>query len=153
MMCGHAKELIAASWADDLDAAEEMKLKRHLDMCPDCASEMRDLSQMWERLADLPAPEPSQALSVRWQSTIESLAPRRRWSFAWWPAFAAAACIAAVIAFGIQHRQISELREQVAIGLLQQQSTSERLFSRATRRSRSPWSRARKTPPSPSAGV
>jgi len=127
MMCGHAKELIAASWADDLDAAAEMKLRRHLDICPGCASEMTELSQMWERLADLPAPEPSQALNVRWQSTLESLVPQRRWKFSWWPVFAAAACMAAVIAFSIQHRQISDLREEVALGLLQQQSTSERL--------------------------
>ena len=70
MMCGHAKELIAASWTGELDTAQEAKLKQHLTGCADCTAEMTQLSAMWERLADLPAPEPSHALAVRWESTL-----------------------------------------------------------------------------------
>ncbi len=73
MMCGHAKELIAASWTGELDAAQETMLKQHLAGCEDCAAEMTQLSAMWDRLADLPAPEPSHALAVRWESTLESM--------------------------------------------------------------------------------
>ena len=91
MMCGHAKELIAASWANELDTATESKLKQHLSGCPECAFEMAQLSSLWERLGDIPAPEPSQALNLRWESTLESLISARRgnsWRFslsALWP--------------------------------------------------------------------
>ena len=78
MMCGHAKELIAASWTGEIDAVAESKLKQHLSGCVECSAEMTQLTAMWERLADLPAPEPSHALNVRWESTLESLISARR---------------------------------------------------------------------------
>jgi hypothetical protein len=138
MMCGHAKELIAASWTGELDAAEEAKLKQHLGGCADCTQEMNQLSAMWERLADLPAPEPSHALAVRWESTLESLIGARRqksWKFSlaslWperpvWQVSIAVACLAVGLmagSYGFRGRaeergkdrgEISALREEVA---------------------------------------
>ena len=155
MMCGHAKELIAASWTGELDAAQESKLKQHLTGCSDCAQEMSQLSAMWDRLADLPAPEPSHALNVRWESTLESLIGARRqnsWRFTlgalWpqrpvWQVSIAVACLAVGLAVGSFSRrptveregneiaalrqEVSSTKEMVALSLLQQQSATERL--------------------------
>ncbi len=78
MMCGWAKERIAASWmykpgTGELEAGDQVKLRHHLSECGECAMEMAQLSAMWERLADMPAPEPSLALQARWDATLESL--------------------------------------------------------------------------------
>jgi HEAT repeats len=154
MMCGHAKELIAASWTGEIDAAAESKLKQHLSGCAECSAEMTQLTAMWERLADLPAPEPSHALNVRWESTLESLISARRqnqWRFSlsalWpqrpvWQVSVAVACLAIGLAVGSlmrlpgggDHSEIATLREEVAntkqmvaLSLLQQQSATERL--------------------------
>ena len=153
MMCGHAKELIAASWTGELDANAESKLRQHLSGCAECSAEMTQLGAMWERMADLPVPEPSHALNVRWQSTLESLAGSRRqnsWRFSlqalWpqrpvWQVTIAVACLAIGLVVGNtakrrgpDHTEIVKLREEiastkemVALSLLQQQSATERL--------------------------
>jgi hypothetical protein len=153
MMCGHAKELIAASWASELDPASESKLKQHLSGCAECSSEMAQLGSLWERLGDIPAPEPGPALNARWESTLESLISARRgtsWRFSlsalWpqrpvWQVSIAAACLAVGLAVGsLAHRapadrgEIAQLRDEVAstkqmvaLSLLQQQSAAERL--------------------------
>jgi len=140
MICGHAKELIAASWTGELDATQELKLKQHLAGCEDCAAEMSNLSAMWDRLADLPAPEPSHALTARWESTLESLmgpagpGTKRQtpWRFTlaalWpqrpvWQVTIAVACLALGLVAGANwrstgrtadHGEIAALREEVA---------------------------------------
>jgi len=146
MMCGCAKELLAASWAGELDAESAAKLKLHLSACPECALEMQQLGAMWERLADLPAPEPSHALDLRWHATLESLAgPRkrevRRFSLVWQLAVAMG-CLVVGLLIGAHlprtaspdSNEVAKLREEVAstkelvaLSLLQQQSATERL--------------------------
>jgi hypothetical protein len=73
-MCGNAKEWMAAAWSGELDEAAEAQLKRHLAGCAECSAEMAELGALWERLGDLPAPEPSLAQHVRWQAALQSLA-------------------------------------------------------------------------------
>jgi hypothetical protein len=152
MMCVHARELIAASWQGELDPASETDLKHHLAACPECSAEMSQLGSIWEKLGDIPAPEPSQALRVRWESTLESLIgsqlnpkPSRTWSFAnlWprnpaWQGAIAMACLLIGLLIGNftprhdkeiakLHEEIASTREMVALSLLQQQSATERL--------------------------
>jgi hypothetical protein len=74
MMCGNAKEWMAAAWSGELDEAAEAQLKRHLTGCAECSAEMAELGALWERLGDLPAPEPSMAQHVRWQAALEAMA-------------------------------------------------------------------------------
>jgi len=74
MMCGNAKEWMAAAWSGELDEAAEAQLKRHLAGCVECSAEMAELGALWERLGDLPAPEPSMAQHVRWQAALEAIA-------------------------------------------------------------------------------
>ena len=92
MTCSHAQELMAGYWQHELTSADAPALQQHLESCAECSAEMAALGGLWERLADLPVPEPSLALDARWRSTLESLAlprrtlPRRTWSFAnFWP--------------------------------------------------------------------
>jgi hypothetical protein len=151
MICSHAKELMAADWQRELDGAEQSALQQHLESCPECSAEMASLGLLWERLADMPAPEPSHALDARWQSTLETLVTAnkqpvsRTWSFAdFWPASpvwqvgVALACLAIGIFVGSNlprgnneiaklRAEIAGTREMVALSLLQQQSATERL--------------------------
>src|SRR3954469_15736043 len=78
MMCSEAKELIAASWNGELDEISRARLLGHTGQCEECAQELSQLSAMWESLGGVTAPEPSQALHVRWHSTLESLTGTRR---------------------------------------------------------------------------
>ena len=138
MMCDHAKELIAASWLRELSTLDEVSLKQHLADCAECSAEMVGLSAMWDRLGDLPAPEPSRALDVRWEATLESVlkkeqpanehqgAPKWKFSDLWprnfaWQVGIAAACMAiglvaglAVSQFAPRHdNEIAQLRKEI----------------------------------------
>lgn len=122
MMCGWAKEQIAASWmytsgSGELEPGDQAKLRHHLSECAECAEEMAQLTGMWERLADLPAPEPGLGLQLRWEATLESLGGvpggKRRTPEAWrfslaalwpqrpvWQAGIALACLVVGLAVG-----------------------------------------------------
>lgn len=145
--CGEAREMMAAYWRRELADADASALRQHLETCADCSAEMTALNGLWERLGDLPAPEPSSALDARWQLTMEALTTqhRRPWSLAhfWprtpaWQAATAFACLVIGLVAGMnlprQHQEIAKLRdeiastrEMVALSLLQQQSATERL--------------------------
>jgi hypothetical protein len=157
MMCGHAKEMMASSWANELDAESESKLKQHLELCQECAADMAQLGALWERLGDIPAPEPSQALNLRWESTLESLISARRqnqWRFSlsalWpqrpvWQVSIALACLGVGLVAGFflhagvpfgqgnsgeiaqLRAEIASTKQMVALSLLQQESATERL--------------------------
>jgi hypothetical protein len=112
-----------------------MDFQRHLETCAECSAEMAALGGLWERLADLPAPEPSLALHTRWHATLASLIPERRRSLGWVIAAAIAAGVACLVV-GIligsnlprrNNDEVAKLRDMVALSLLQQQSASERL--------------------------
>jgi hypothetical protein len=150
MMCDHAKELIAASWLRELNPSDELSLKQHLTECGECSAEMSALGAVWERLGDLPAPEPSRALDVRWQATLESFTgrettPARKWRLAdLWPktpawqagiAFATLLIGLAVGALLPRHdseiaqlrQEVTATRQMVALSLMQQGSATQRL--------------------------
>lgn len=156
MTCARVKELMPAVWSGELsekERAEAPAFRQHLEMCPECSAEMASLGGLWERMADIPVPEPSYALHARWQTTLAGLEaaadvqkPRRRaWSFAdfWprnpvWQVGIAMACLLAGIVVGTNyprqsqeiaklHDEITNTREMVALSLLQQESATERL--------------------------
>jgi hypothetical protein len=138
---------------NELDAADAPAFREHLAICVDCSAEMASLGGLWERLADIPVPEPGRALHARWETTLEGLSAAaavgkpapRRWSFAnfWprnpvWQAAVALACLVVGVVVGTSlprqgqeiaklHEEIANTREMVALSLLQQQSATERL--------------------------
>ena len=93
--CEQAKELMASQWMGELDGQSAAALHLHLESCAECAAEMESLGAIWEKLGDLPAPEPSLALRARWEQTMQSLAPApapsswaRSWrATSWWQSF------------------------------------------------------------------
>jgi len=150
--CEHAKELMAGAWTRELDDASSAELQHHLDGCAACAAEMEALGGMWEKLGDLPVPEPSLALRVRWEQTLGSLSaplqlPRQAWWQNIWPAnpvwqmAIAALCLAIGLGAGAYlqrgsaekdevarlREEVASTKEMVALSLLQQQSATERL--------------------------
>ena len=154
MTCDHAKQLIAGSWQNEPDATAEQSLQQHLKECGECQSEMAALGGVWQRLGEMPAPEPSPALTLRFEATLDSLIaanpkPLRTWSFAnlWprrpaWQAAIAIACLLVGLLIGNAvspartgndkeiaklHEEIASTREMVALSLLQQQTATERL--------------------------
>jgi hypothetical protein len=136
--CEHARELMAGAWMKDMDAASAAELHQHLAGCAACAAEMEALGGIWEKLGDLPAPEPSLALRVRWEQTLASLSappPRRTyrrtplqtwWQNIWpanpaWQMAIAGLCLVAGLGAGayLQHGsaerdEVAKLREEVA---------------------------------------
>jgi hypothetical protein len=156
MTCEQVKGLIAASWQAELNsrdaAAAESDLRQHLATCEECRAETAAVGGIWQRLADLPAPEPSHALNLRWEATLQSMVaesgapPRlRTWSLAslWprnpaWQGAIAMACLLIGLVGGAAsqrrdkeiaklHEEIASTREMVALSLLQQQTATERL--------------------------
>lgn len=146
MTCDEAKQLMAASWLGELDRASVPDFQRHIEACGECRAELASLGGLWERLGDMPAPEPSQSLHVRWQATLASLMPeRKRPAWNWfqrsiWQVGIALACTVAGIVIGANlprrtddseiaklREEVASTREMVALSLLQQQSATERL--------------------------
>lgn len=146
MTCGEAKQLIAASWLGELDQAEASDFRLHIESCAECGAEMAALGGIWERLGDMPAPEPSSAMHVRWNAALASLMPQRKpsvWNWLQrpvWQVGIAVACVVAGILIGAnlpRHKgedevaklreEVASTREMVALSLLQQQSATERL--------------------------
>jgi hypothetical protein len=155
MTCGHAKELMASAWLgemtpDEADTTEMPAFRQHLESCAECSVEMAELGGLWERLGDMPAPEPGRALDVRWKATLESLGllqqpvSRTRLFANFWPrspvlqAAVAVACLLIGLVAGTNiprqnkeiaklHEEIASTRELVALSLLQQRSATERL--------------------------
>ena len=156
--CEQAKALMAAAWMPgELNEAQASWLHMHLTGCAACSEEMVLLGNMWQRLGDLPVPEPSPALRERWEQTMQALTvpqharqysqPRSAWWRNFWPAnpawqmAIAALCLAVGLGAGFSmHRgdaerdEVAQLREEVAstkemvaLSLLQQQSAAERL--------------------------
>lgn len=120
---------MATAWKEELRDTPEFH--HHLETCAECSAEMAALGGLWERLADLPVPEPSLALHTRWHATLASLLPERRSGVFWQLAFAVA-CLVIGVLVGVNlprrnNEEIAKLREMVALTLLQQQSAAERL--------------------------
>jgi hypothetical protein len=137
--CEQARELMAAAWMRELDDRAEVSLRRHLDGCATCAAEMTALATVWDRLGDLPVPEPGLAMRVRWEQAMESLTgqshtgqaryrePKRSWWRVVWPAnpawqmAVAALCLVAGLGAGAwlqkghgERDEVARLREEVA---------------------------------------
>jgi hypothetical protein len=129
MNCDEARDFMAAAWNEEV--AGEPAFQRHLETCDECGVEMATLGGLWNRLADLPVPEPSLALHTRWHATFASLMPERRGGVFWQLAFALACLVIGVLVGANLPRrnndEIAKLREMVALSLLSQQSAGERL--------------------------
>jgi hypothetical protein len=142
--------LLAEPPGNRLAEAEERSLEAHIFECAACLQEVETLGVLWKSLSLLPAEEPSSAMRLRF---YESLSAYRQGAESqpvkgrWWPlapvwqlASAAAVLVIGVgIGYAIKpgpprqeiaelHQEVREMRQLVALSLLQQQgSATDRL--------------------------
>jgi len=157
MTCEHAREFLADFLAGALEPSANALFQGHLNECPTCRREAESMQKTWNSMENVPAPEPSPELRVRFhqlldayqqgqRDTASSKSGFNRW-FTWWPQqpvmqFALSAAVLAIGIFaghtvGSSNRGTTELtqlrgemqnmRQLVTLSLLQQQSASSRL--------------------------
>jgi hypothetical protein len=146
MNCDEARTQFVDYWRRSLQDTDG-EFHAHLASCERCRAEAEDLKDMWSTLGALPEEDPSLGMRVRFYDSLRSLRQReaeRRRPF-WWlrhPVFQAAMAML-VLAIGIgtgffiRGRDTSEIsqlrgeiynmRQLVALSLLQQQNASDRM--------------------------
>jgi hypothetical protein len=150
MTCEEAKNRMTDYWSLTLGAAEEKEFSTHLASCETCRSEVSRVGALWEGLDLLPVEEPGGKVRERFYEMLGAYRqglgaaearPARRWCTqpAW--QMAAAAAMLAVglgVGYGVRddksrpemvqlREEVANMRQLVALSLMQQQSASERL--------------------------
>lgn len=72
MNCERVREQIADYLAGRMDARTREELAAHMEDCAACRADFEELGQVWERMEELPAPEPSPAMRRRFQETLRA---------------------------------------------------------------------------------
>ena len=151
MTCEEAKTRMTDYWSRTLGEAGETEFNAHLASCEACQSEVSRVGALWQGLDLLPLEEPSGKVRDRFyemlgayrQGLAAAGAPpaKRWWSMPAWQLAAAAGLVAVGLGIGYGVRgngqppaEVSQLREEVAnmrqlvaLSLMQQQSASDRL--------------------------
>lgn len=148
MNCDAASERML-DWIDGrLTESERASMLAHLNGCPACRSELRDLERVQQQLGSLAVPEPSAGLRRNFYEQLETFKeegkPRPVRKFFQTNGFrAAAACLLMAVGIGVGYwlsersasrQQVDELSEQVRdmrqmmmLSLLENPSATERL--------------------------
>ena len=146
MNCEEARIQFVDYWRGTLEDPTG-EFRNHLDSCERCQAEAHELRDLWGTLGNLPEEDPSLDLRVRFYDSLRAWRQREgeRRKALWWlrhPVFQAASA-AAILVIGIatgyfvRGRDTSEvsqlrgevynMRQLVALSLLQQQNASDRL--------------------------
>jgi len=144
MNCEQARTQFVDYWRGTLEDSRA-EFDAHLAACERCRAEAEDLRDMWSALGTLPEEDPSLRLRARFYDSLRQWRQRETRPALWWlrhPAFQTAAAmliLAAGIGTGymLRGREMSEvsqlrgevdnMRQLVALSLLQQQGASDRL--------------------------
>jgi Putative zinc-finger len=157
MKCEDTKERMPDFLTGDLDKKAKSDFDTHIAHCSACGEELRQLSEIWTKLGVLPVEQPSPALRNRFYTMLEAYkegsdaekaaTPRRKFSFSLgqlWPrqpVFQFAAGLVFIV-LGIAagyllrnpgtqlaalHQEVDGMRQMVAVSLLQQPSSSDRI--------------------------
>lgn len=156
MKCEDMQSRLPDYWARRLEGGGRIEVELHLGECESCRREAEVLERLWSGLGLIEHPEPSREMRSRFYHTLgayqqglaETPAKKSRDWFAWWPKQpalqfgAAAAMLVLGVAAGYGLRparasapadvaqlqgEVRQMRQLVALSLLQQQSASERL--------------------------
>jgi hypothetical protein len=146
MNCEQARTQFVDYWRGTLDDPVG-EFRAHLDSCERCRAEAEELHDLWGTLGALPEEDPSLDLRVRFYDSLRAWRQREgeRRKALWWvrhPAFQAVGAVAifligiaaGYLARGRDTSEVSQLRGEVynmrqlvALSLLQQQNASDRL--------------------------
>jgi hypothetical protein len=146
MNCEQARTQFVDYWRGTLEDSDG-EFRTHLGSCERCRAEAEELKDLWGTLGVLPEEDPSLGMRVRFYDSLRTWRQneaQRRLPF-WWlrhPAFQAV-CAVLILAIGIgtgfmvrghDSAEVSQLRGEVynmrqlvALSLMQQQSASDRL--------------------------
>jgi hypothetical protein len=155
MNCDKFREQIPECLAGRLDAAAREKLIAHVDTCAGCRSDLAEIGVVWRGLASLPVEEPDAGMRSRFLEVLQAYqagmdqsretpaAPAAGWRPAravWQAAFSVALVAAGALGAHIFTRppapspelaqlqaQVENLRQMVALSMLQDQSPSSRI--------------------------
>ncbi len=72
MSCDRIREQIADYLAGRLEDAARGKFEAHVETCAACRAETEELTDVWKRMDDLPAPEPDPAMRRRFLEMLEA---------------------------------------------------------------------------------
>ena len=72
MECGFDKELLTLWLSDQLTADERVRVDEHVAGCAECRQELESGRRLWDRLGDIPAPEPPAGALVRFNAMLDS---------------------------------------------------------------------------------
>jgi len=129
MNCEQVKTELPDFLAGSLNPPAQARVQDHLDACPDCS----ELAGLWDKLGAIPDELPSPRLRANFHEMLarETAAPKRAPAWIWQ---AVAAAVIAVMGFAAgrsipreQSTELRDIRDMLALSLLQQQSASDRL--------------------------
>jgi len=72
MNCEHANEQFSELLSNQLPDAERLELEAHIAGCPRCQQETDAMKQLWQQLARVSAPEPSDRMRVRFDAMLDT---------------------------------------------------------------------------------
>jgi anti-sigma factor RsiW len=147
MTCEELETRMAEYWSRTLAPEEEAAVDAHLAMCETCRATVQKLGPLWDDLARLPSPEPGPRVRARFYEALAAYrdgaaAGKKREARGWiWQVAAGIVLLFAGVGAGYNLRssqtanaevaqlrgEVGNMRQLVALSLLQQQSASERL--------------------------
>lgn len=133
MTCSEFAVDIADTLAGSATASARARAEAHIATCATC----RATAELWDSLGEMPVPVPSPELQTRFERRLKPASSAPRWA---WLAVAAALAVGIFSFFAGRYTaakpdtdiaglrtEVRNLREVVALSLLDQQSASERL--------------------------
>jgi hypothetical protein len=148
MTCEEIELRMAEHWTLTLGSEDQIAVEAHLAGCEACRIEAQRLGSLWRDLEQLPSPEPSTTMRERFYATLAAYRDgaaavrneRPGLGWAWQVAAGLALMLAGAGAGYTLHSsqtanaevaqlrgEVGNMRQLVALSLLQQQSASERL--------------------------
>lgn len=156
MTCEHLQQYVADYLTGTLPAAVHPQFAAHMGTCLQCREQVTSAEEVWQKLAQIQVPEPPPQMRSRFYDMLAAETPgKAKISFGDWvrqwvplrPAFQLAGALAILVAgwIGGSHfagrplapeqpgqvvelrKEIDQMRQLVALSLLQQQSASDRL--------------------------
>jgi hypothetical protein len=148
MTCEEIEVRMAEYWSLALSPAEQTAVEAHLAGCETCRVEAERLGVLWRDLARLPSPEPGLGVRERFYETLAAYRdgaaaarPTLEWKHLVWQIAAGVVLLLVGGGAGYSVRssqtanaevaqlrgEVGNMRQLVALSLLQQQSASERL--------------------------